>query len=317
MNPRVLAILLILTTAQLWAQHHHGDMGIDMPKVAAKLDSQDRGDGNMVVRLGPINLARGSMVEAQGAVFTVPFDGWVTAYHPRMVNAAGDRLPGSLLHHVAFWNLNRKDFLCPRHNEHIFGAGGEMNDWPKLPGVGYRVHKGDQIKITSMFHDPSEMDYPDAYLEVRMEYTRTDGGEPLHSVYPAWFDVQGCGDSSFDVPTGPTVRRGKFTMMYSGTLLGIGGHLHDYGRQLVLRDAAHNRDIAVLDAQTDVAGRLLSMPVKTFGPNGYRLNKGDVIAVTARYDNTSGHDIPQGAMGIVVGYFMPDEDAQMAGLRGK
>ncbi len=312
-----LALIVITATTHASAQHHHGDMATSAPTLAAQLQVRDGGDGNLVVRLGPVNLTHGSMFEAQGVTFTVPFDGWFTAYHPRMVNAAGDRLPGSLLHHVAFWNLNRKDFLCPGHNEHIFGAGGEMNDWPKLPGIGYRVRRGDQIRITSMFHDPSDMDYPDAYLEVQIEYTRADAGEPLRSVYPAWFDVKECGDSSFDIPAGQTVRTGTFTLLYSGTLLGAGGHLHDYGRQLVLTDAARKRHIAVLDAETDAAGRLLSMPVKTFGATGYRINKGDVVAVTARYDNTSGHDLPQGAMGIVVGYFMPDDDAPLATLRSR
>jgi hypothetical protein len=59
------------------------------------------------------------------------------------------------------------------------------------------------------------------------------------------------------------------------------------------------------------------MPVTTFAPAGYHLDKGDLISVAARYDNTSGHALPEGAMGIVVGYFIPDQEAQFAALRTK
>ena len=67
------------------------------------------------------------------------------------MDGAGQPEPGRLLHHVAFYNTARPDFLCPNKQEHIFGAGGEMNDWPALPGVGYRVRKGDRIRISTMF----------------------------------------------------------------------------------------------------------------------------------------------------------------------
>ena len=52
---------------------------------------------------------------------------------------------------------------------------------------------------------------------------------------------------------------------------------------------------------------------------GYHLGKGEMVKVTATYQNDSGHDLPGGAMGMVVGYFMPDSDADMwqSLVRGK
>ena len=58
------------------------------------------------------------------------------------------------------------------------------------------------------------------------------------------------------------------------------------------------------------------MPVVRFTDRGgYRLNKGAVVKVTAIYDNPTGKLLPEAAMGIVVGYFLPDDDRQLAALR--
>jgi hypothetical protein len=310
----VLAILVALFVPPASSQHTHTDMSSP-----AKLVVRDVGANRLILRLGPMALPAGvshnAMVDVAPQIFTVPFDGWVTAYHPRMTDAGGSPLPGKLLHHVAFWNLGRSDFLCPEHNEHIFGAGGEMTDWPAIPGVGYRVNAGDRIKITSMFHNPTATNYPDAYLEVELEYATVKSGVALRDVFPAWFDVKGCGESSYDLAPGRNLTTGEFTLSYSGVLLGVGGHLHDYGRQLKLTDITHHQEIAKLDSELDARGHLLTVPIVTFGANGYHLNKGDVIAVAATYENSTGNTLGAAAMGIVVGYFLPEKTVDMSVLR--
>src|SRR5262249_27041842 len=123
----------------------------------AKLVTTQDGD-TIIYKIGPLHLPAHTdhMKAKQAREFTVStgFDGWVTAYHPRLVDAKGNRLPNQLLHHVAFWNASRSDFLCTNKEEHIFGAGGEMNDWPSLPGLGYQVRKSDRIRIDTMFNNP-------------------------------------------------------------------------------------------------------------------------------------------------------------------
>jgi hypothetical protein len=299
--------------------HHAGHHKV---ATQAKLEVGSFRAGNMVtLRVGPLDLPANSdhMGVAQPAdmYWEVPFDGWLTAYHPAVVNANGDSIPGKLLHHVAFWNTSRSDFLCPNKEEHIFGAGGEMNDWPEIPGFGYRVARGDRLRINSMWHNPTAQGYT-AYLDVHVEFQRAGEGAPRKSVYPTWFDVKECGNSGYDLAPGPSVTTGEFTLGYTGTLLGVGGHLHDYGLGLVLENAARNERIARLDSQLDANGLIQSMPVLTFTDRGgYRLNHGEKIRVTATYDNRTGKPLPDGAMGIVVGYFLPDNDAQMAALRRK
>ncbi len=308
--------------ASAWPQHQHHAASAHKVASSARVDVQDdAATGRLTVRLGPLNLPAESdhtaVAQPPPMPFDVPFDGWITAYHPRLVDAAGVDVPGRMLHHVAFWNTTRSDFLCPNKEEHIFGAGGEMNDWPALPGVGYRVAKGDRIRITSMFHNPTENDYPEVYLEIAIEYQPgSEGAAALKSVYPAWIDVGECGHSEYDLPAGLSRKTGNFRLSYSGILLGVGGHLHDYGRRLELVHVTRGKPVATLAADLDSQGRILSMPTVNFmEQGGYRLEEEDALEVTAIYDNPVGHELPAGAMGIVVGYFFPDAGENMAGLR--
>ena len=66
----------------------------------------------------------------------------------------------------------------------------------------------------------------------------------------------------------------------------------------------------------DDKGQLLYMPVALFfAAGGQKLSAGDQLKITATYDNTSGKLLRQGAMGIVVGYFVPANDAQFTSFR--
>lgn len=332
-RPRIgpAAILLAgFAAATALAQHdvqRTGNEGMKMPMRQAqgvKLEvSNNLARRLLTVRVGPLDLPAHSshhqVAQAPGQFLTVPFEGWITAYHPRVADGAGRKLPNHLLHHVAFYNTARADFLCPQKPEHIFGSGGEMNDWPTTPGFGYRVRRGDRIRIGTMFHNPTETNYPQVFLEVSMEYQpSTASGPELRSVYPAWFDVKGCGASGYDLKPGKNVTSDEFTLPYSGLLMGVGGHLHDYGQELVLEDVTKRETIATLHSRLDPEGHILSMPVVLFSARGgYALARGEVVKVTATYDNPTGRFLPEGAMGIAVGYFLPANDRSMDALTRK
>src|SRR2546429_472885 len=105
---------------------------------------------------------------------------------------------------------------------------------------------------------------------------------------------------------------------YDGVLLGVGGHLHDYGRQIVLEDLTRKETAATLDAKVDEKGRLEAVPVKLFvEEGGFKLSAGDVLKTSATYDNPTAKLLRSGAMGIAVGYFVPNDDSKMAALRRK
>jgi hypothetical protein len=297
--------------------HHAVAKGV---KLDAKVDAAAH---TVTLRVGPMNLpahtSHMKMPQPPDLVWEIPMDGWLIAYHPKLVDASGNAVPGTVLHHVAFWNENRADFLCPNKEEHIFGAGSEMTDWTEIPGYGYRLQKGDKIRIETMMYNPTATSYDKTYLEVVIPFQEASGdanAAARKNVYPAWMDVKSCGDSSYDVPAGKSEKTGSVTVKYEGVLLGVGGHMHDYGKQIVLEDASRKETVATLDAKSDAEGHLESVPVKLFvQEGGYKFAAGDVLRVSATYENPTGKLLRDGAMGIAVGYFAATDDAKMAALR--
>ena len=306
-------------------QHEHGGfMQEGMHHAAAKgikLEQQvDASAHTIIVREGPITLPANTnhmmMPQPPDVFWTVPLDGYLLAYAPRLVDANGNAVPGTVLHHTAFWNTDRSDFLCPNKEEHIFGAGSELTNWIEIPGYGYRVQKGDKIRIETMVHNPTTTSYDKVYLEVKIPYA--DSSASTKSVYPTWMDVQSCGNSSYDLKAGKNENTGTITVKYNGVLLGVGGHMHDYAKQIILEDTTRKETVATLDAKVDEKGQLLSMPVVTFfDRGGYKFATGDRLRITATYENPTGKQLRAGAMGIVVGYFLPADDSAMAALRHK
>lgn len=289
-------------------------------KLEEKIDEAAR---RITLREGPLNLpahsAHDKTPQPVDQTWTVPFDGWLLGFTPKMMDSAGAAVPGKLLHHTAFWNTNRPDFLCRNKEEHIFGAGSEMNVWPAVPGFGYHVHKGDYIRIETMVYNPTGQDFSGVWLQVEIQYLPQPAGAEkaaIRDIYPAWIDVQECGNSGYTLLAGKSSKTGVITVPYSGALLGVGGHVHDYAANLTLREAASGKVIASLDAKTDEKGALLSLPVTTFyETGGYALKAGEKLEVTTSYNNPADSEIPDGAMGIVVGYFLPEGEAGIAALR--
>jgi len=321
-----LAGLLSAAMAAGQSEHgaHQGHHGMKH-KVAAGVKltaSEDAARQTLTLRLGPVKLPAKSdhwaVAQPRDLFWDVKMDGWVVAFHPRLVDAQGAPVEGRVLHHVALWHTGRSDFLCPNKEEHIFGAGGELNDWPAVEGFGYRVLPGDRIRVETMFHNPTETAYAEAYLEMEIEYRLKSSGAALKSVYPAWFDVMECRDSGYTLPPGESQTSGEVVLKRSGVLLGVGGHLHDYGKAVVLENVTRNEPVAELKAELDAQGRLVSMPVAPFyDRGGYQLKAGERLKTTASYRNPTGKSLPDGAMGIVVGYFLPEDEAAMAELRRK
>lgn len=278
----------------------------------------------ITVRVGPMALPANTnhmmMPQPPDVYWTIPMNGWLLSYAPQLVDEKGNEVPDRILHHVAFWNENRADFLCPNKEEHIFGSGGEMNDWPEAPGYGYPIQKGDSIRIETMVHNPTAAGYEKVYLVVVMRYqdAAKDASAPpdVKSYYPAWMDVQSCGDSEYDLKPGKNETTGMVKVKYDGVLLGVGGHMHDYANQLILADVTRKETVATLYAKTDDKGLLQGMTVATFfDRGGYPFTAGDQLKITATYDNSTGKPLRGGAMGIAVGYFVPAHDEAMAALQ--
>jgi len=177
---------------------------------------------------------------------------------------------------------------------------------------------GDKIRIETMVHNPTDSSYENVYLEVTIPYQQVADSPQPKSVYPTWMDVKSCGNSGYDLPAGKSEQTGTVSVKYSGVLLGVGGHMHDYAKQLTLEDVTRKESVATLDAKVDDHGELISMPTVLFlDKGGYKFAAGDVLKISATYDNTTGKLLRDGAMGIVVGYYVPADDSAMSALRRK
>src|SRR5262249_51400784 len=89
--------------------HHHGGfMQGGMHDAVAKgvtLDvKMDAAAHTATLRVGPMNLPAHTghmkMPQPPDQVWQISFDGWLLAYHPKLVDASGNAVPGTLLHHT-------------------------------------------------------------------------------------------------------------------------------------------------------------------------------------------------------------------------
>src|SRR5260370_7378346 len=143
-------------------QHNHGGFMQDMHHAVAKgikIEQQvDSASHTITLREGPMTLPARTghmkMPQPRDLFWSIPIDGWLLAYAPHLVDARGNAVPGTVLHHTAFWNTNRADFLSPNKEEHIFGAGIEMTNSTQIPRSAYRLHNAPTIPTATIAHTP-------------------------------------------------------------------------------------------------------------------------------------------------------------------
>src|SRR2546430_6168445 len=142
---------------------------------------------------------------------------------------------------------------------------------------------------------------------------------PLYRTYPWAIDVQyplgrpPTGSKAFDLPPGRTERFWEGSPAIPGTILGLGGHMHDYGVSLELKDMTTGTVLWRGAPVTDAAGRVLAFPLTRFynwRRLGVRVVSAHRYRLTAVYENRTGRYIRDGGMGAVAGLFVPDRGAE-------
>lgn len=128
-------------------------------------------------------------------------------------------------------------------------------------------------------------------------------------VLPFKVDVNihpGAGDA-FDLPPGGGSRSAVFTVGTSGRLLAVGGHLHDYGKELRLEDVISGRVLARVTAQRKADGEVTGVSHALYGVlgRGPHLIAGHQYRLVAVYQGSPADSI-RGVMGVMGGIFAPD-----------
>ena len=298
-----------------------GGPGLDsLPRATVLLDPAEH---RLVVELPPVDVpaaTRGEiMVGLPLCRVLVPVSASLHSARVELLDASGHELPRAMLHHFNLTDPDHRELFLPI-GMHLLAASKEtpVITVPRLL-FGLPLARGQRLIAGAMLANST----PQAYHRVRVRLVLhfTPGGRPwpLYRAYPWDIDVQyplgrpGTGSKAFDLPPGRTERSWEGSPSISGTILGLGGHLHDYGVGLVLRDVTTGKLLWSGAPTTDRAGRVTSFPLARFY-RWYRLGLHVVSThryrLTAIYDNPTGHVIRDGGMGAVAGLFVPDRGAR-------
>lgn len=187
-------------------------------------------------------------------------DCYITGIQPNLVYADGTPANydnGVTLHHVVNVNWSRPDITCYPSllnrepirmlglvnggNQRFFASGNERTVARMPEGYGYQVRDGDRWGL--IYHI---VNTTPATQEVFLEYTFTwqhaDDAD-LDRVAPLWMDADQCGNSEIQAPEGYSNLHDYWTVDRSHTYLIGGGHIHDYGISIALRNDTNGETV--------------------------------------------------------------------------
>jgi hypothetical protein len=277
----------------------------------------------LVFDSAPITVTRFEVARGVQLAASPKVDGYVVGMSADVVDVLGNVVSPMdvMLHHVVFAKVGVPDYTCPRIDDYTgqpapfqaerFYAEGEERFSLSLPeGYGYPNRGQDAWGLLYMLmnHHPHTM-------VVKLRYTvRYVTGEARTAVKPVWLDIKNCrADPVFNVPgTGgrgsELARLTDFQMPESGYFVAGGGHLHGGGISLDISDTSCGSFFTSyptwgLKEPIPVLHEPGPMIMSGFAdPAGRPVRAGDVVRLTARYDNSRPH---VRVMGIVILYFVP------------
>jgi Stress up-regulated Nod 19 len=208
------------------------------------------------------------------------------------------------LHHIVMTTSARQDELCPGRRERFMGAGMERTPITLWGPYAYLVGAND--RWGSIYHLMNETapgtPAKTVYIQYTLGYQPGANATNSRSVIPYFMDVTGCGNSTYDVPGngGPGsvhTKSRSWQAPRNGMATFAGGHLHDGGIDITLKDSAPGSPACTGTATYHEDPHHLA----TIKPCMIheKVVAGHNYAVTARYDNSKPW---QDVMGIVLAY---------------
>lgn len=240
--------------------------------------------------------------------FTWPVEGWFRGFRVRVLDGDGAALPRRLMHHLIMINYDRRQLVYPAA-ERLWGAGVETGNFSLPKSIGVPLTPGTPLGMYIAWHNALGRDLAGVRLEIVMQWVPKNQLPRPVDVLPMYLDVNLTvgGANEFDVPPGRSEKAYEFTVPVEGRILGVSGHLHDYGREVRLEDAESGKVLTRIAARTRPDGSVRGMERHLFGVSGAGLKLKAVhrYRVVAVYDNPTGETLVKGAMGSVAGIFAP------------
>src|SRR5215210_6405082 len=242
--------------------------------------------------------------------FVWPVDGWFRGFRVELVDGGGRPVPPHVMHHMIMVNFSRRQLLYSAA-ERLMGTGTETGEVSVPKTIGVPMKPGMQLGMYVAWHNDTGKDLEGVHLRLIMLWTPKNQNPPPANALPIYMDVNLTvgGLNTFDVPPGKSTKAYEFTLPVGGRLLGVGGHMHDYGRRVWLEDVESGKVLTEVKAERDAQGKLVKVSRKLFGVSGagLRLKPNRRYRVVGEYDNPTGEMRPNGAMASMVGLFVPDD----------
>lgn len=237
----------------------------------------------------------------------IPQDGWLHGFDLEIVDRAGRPAPREVLHHVKLMSPRYRELFSPLMLR-VAAAGSETGPVLLPRRVGYFLSTGDSLLVTAMLHNPTGAPLHGIRVRIRLHYTpRGPWKAPMNVVPFSTHVTEPLAETSYDLPPGRSERSIEVQPAVSGTVLGLGGHLHRYGIGLRLEDVASGRVLWKTEPERAPDGSILEIPYDVLvWSGGIDLHHDRLYRVTATYDNPTGDTIHGGGMGTLGGIIVPD-----------
>ena len=240
--------------------------------------------------------------------FEWPVEGWLRGFAVEILDARNQPIERRLVHHLIMINFDRRQLLYPSY-ERTFGIGQETEDVALPKTIGVPMKPGTRMGFYLSWANETGKDLEGVQLRVRMTYSPANLNPRPLAALPIYMDVNltvGHGNG-FPIPTGRSEKGWEFTPAVSGRLLGVGGHLHDYGVGVRLEDVESGKVLTELASKRTPEGKIKGMGRKLFAVKGegLLLKAGRRYRIVGIYDNPTGTPI-KGAMASMVGLFAPE-----------
>ncbi len=248
------------------------------PNVTMKVDSARK---ELTITAGPYDLPNMPPMENHAMMdlgvshdtpvqqFEWPLEGWFRGFRIGLVDAKGNPVPRDVIHHMIVVNFSRRQLLYPAV-ERLMGAGTETDDASVPRTIGVPMTPGMKLGMYVAWHNDTGQDLEGVYLKVTMLWTPKNQNPPPVNSLPLYMDVNLTvgGSNTFDVPPGKSEKAHEFRLPVGGRLLGVGGHLHDYGVRVRLEDGETGEVLTTVAATRDSAGKVDKISRKLFGVSG-------------------------------------------------
>jgi len=307
----MLAVLLLCPPAPGQLPHDSLQAGVQI----------DRKHHRIVIVAGPFNLRPGHQHmpetvsmgagghDAGMACYIVwPFRSWFRGYRSEVLDATGRPLPRDLLHHFTLVNFDRRMLLYP-FPERLAGARLNSEDVTVPKRIGAPMRPGMRLGLYLMWHNYMPHEVTGVFLRLTLRYAPANlQPRPINALPVVLYaNREPRSNHVYDAPPGHSERRAIVRFPISGHLVGVGGHLHDYGTLVRLEDVETGKTVVELRARYDTQGRLLGVDRKLFAiqGQGLRVRANHQYAIVAVYDNPTSDSL-RDVMGEIMSVFAPD-----------